>query len=163
MSLKAIASELRSSGVRCRVVIAGDEEVTEKNFKITCKTKLPAGLDHGILSQYEDKALRGRTSFDDITTAKLVNSYKKAVINTITPVQHRMSGIESKQEKHTQTVLVCRQFGKSLNVPDIQKLRYDVVLVNAHGKPVYTKADLTTKLELKLTERPFPAKDAQEA
>ena len=151
--VRKIDKELKRRGVKFTSAFASvaSEVTAADDFKIVCKTKLPTA-DVGILDQIEDGRLRGRGSFEDITVTKLVNSYKKAIRNTITPVKHMFNGIDSKQKPGQNTRLLVRKFGSKMGDKDITNVLYDVQLLNAEHKPVYRVEDITPVMELKITE-----------
>lgn len=151
MDLSLVSRELTARGEQ-HVFVTADTVVAAANFKISASVKLPAGLDHGMLSVYEGRDLRNRVSFTDITTTKLLNFYKKTIERTIEPRPHMHDGISGIQAADRKTILSCSQYGGSFGAPDKIKLRYEVTLKNEHNEPVYTKDDITPKMTLVLTE-----------
>ena len=145
MNLQSVSQLLASRHTKHVLVEAAD------SFKITCKTKLPKGIDSGILDVVEGKSLRNRVS-GFTTTLQLVNLYKKRIRNTITPDPYLHNGIDSIQHPAMKTYVRFEQYGGNYGREAPKYLESFIVqLVNAHGKPVYTVDDITPAMELKLT------------
>lgn len=122
--------------------------IAAESFKIKCDLKFPKA-DFMILNIVEGKQLRGRISDDDVTPLKLVNLYKKKIKFTLTPDKYLKNDISSLQEPGMHTYIRLHYRKSATEASDVT---YNVLLVNAHNKPVYTADDVTDSMTLKLTE-----------
>lgn len=130
--------------------------------EFTIKPSMKLEGDYGSIRMYEGSQLRTQSSLSEFTSTKLVNIYKKAIAKTIKPDPHLFQGIDMIQRHSCHTTLTVSRNAprpkpgvqvliSDLGNGDIKK-RYELVLVNASGKPVYSKEDITPAMTLKITE-----------
>lgn len=140
--------------------LSASEATAAAEFTIKPSMKLEG--DYGSIRMYEGSQLRTQSNISPFSSTKLVNIYKKAIEKTIKPNPHMFEGIDMRQRHSCHTTLTVSVYapepkpGVQISIMDLGKndrtKRYEILLVNASGKPVYSKEDITPAMTLKITE-----------
>lgn len=133
------------------------EATAAAEFSIKASEKLEG--DYAGIRMYEGSQLRTNFSLSTFSNVKLVNIYKKAIEKTLRPDPHLFQGINMIQRPGCHTTLTVHVRGakprdsEPVNIMSLRDAgkRYEILLVNAHNKPVYSKDDITPLMTLKIT------------